>query len=189
MRPAKKSEKTEIDPSPLFRADKRFRKKVDLSLLYQHFHCKGGTVMLKKPLIPSVALVTLFLPLTSLTDDAVSLKTIMQGLRNNLVEISDGLLTDDFEKVSKGASAIASHPRIPAEQVQLVAAELGQEMAAFKQMDTLVHDLSLEIETAARALDHGAASSAYQRMVNGCFACHQAYKDRVAATLSAAPDP
>lgn len=145
--------------------------------------------MLKKPFIPAVALVVLFLPAAALTDDTVTLKTIMQGLRNNLVEISDGLLLDDFEKVSRGASAIAAHPPIPGAQVQLVVAELGQEMATFKQMDTLVHDLSVEIDAAARALDHGAASSAYQRMVNGCFACHRSYKDRVAAALSATPDP
>jgi len=56
-------------------------------------------------------------------------------------------------------------------------------MAAFKQMDTLVHDLSLEIDAAARASDRNTVISAYQQMFDGCLACHENYKDRVAAVL------
>jgi hypothetical protein len=137
--------------------------------------------MLYQTLIAAV----LFMPAAAITADAVTLQTIMQGLRDNLVEISDGLLTDDFEKVSDGASAIAAHPQIPAAQVRLVAAELGAEMPTFKQLDTLVHDLSLEIDAAAQASDSGAAISAYQQMFDGCLACHENYKDRVVAALSA----
>jgi len=129
------------------------------------------------------SLIFMLVPTIALTGEATTLKEIMQGLRNNLVDISDGLLMDDFERVARGAVAIAEHPRIPAAQVQLVAQELGPEMMAFKQLDTRVHDLSLEISAAARALDRGAAMSGYQRMIEGCFACHDAYKERVAAIL------
>jgi hypothetical protein len=146
-------------------------------------------VMLRKTLYQALTVVALFLPAMAMTDDDVTLKTIMQGLRDNLVEISDGLLTDDFALVSRGASAIAEHPQIPAAQVQLVAAELGQEMPAFKQLDTLVHDLSLEIDAAARANDWGAATSAYQQMFDGCLACHERYKERVVTALSTTTDP
>jgi cytochrome c556 len=86
--------------------------------------------------------------------------------------------------VQHGATTIAEHPRIPAEQVQLVAQELGEEMAAFKALDTRVHDLSLEIEAAAKVLDGAAARAAFTQMVDGCFACHAAYKERVAAVLN-----
>ena len=137
-----------------------------------------------KILYQTLIAAVLFIPATAMTADAVTLKTIMQGLRDNLVEISDGLLTDDFEKVSEGASDIATHPQIPAAQVKLVAAELGAEMLTFKQMDTLVHDLSLEIDAAAQASDWGTANSAYQRMFDGCLACHENYKERVVAALS-----
>lgn len=115
-----------------------------------------------------------------------NLKEIMQGLRDDVVEIADGLLTDDFTRVANGADRIANHARIPADQVQLVAAELGTEMAAFKQIDTLVHDLSLSIAAAAKDKDRDRAIADYQRMLSGCFACHAAYKDRVGAVLSAA---
>ncbi len=115
--------------------------------------------------------------------EPITLQTIMQGLRDNLIEVSDGLLMDDFELVDQGATAIANHPRIPPEQVQLVAKELGQEMPAFKQFDTRVHDLAVQISAAARKGDRAAAISGFQEMVDGCFACHVSYKDRVAGVL------
>ena len=93
------------------------------------------------------------------------------------------------ELVAHGATSIAEHPKIPAAQVQLVAAELGPEMAAFKQLDNVVHDLSLEIGAAAQALNRDAAISSYQRMIEGCLDCHRTYKERVAAVLKPEPEP
>jgi len=113
-----------------------------------------------------------------------NLKEIMQGLRNDVVAIADGLFTDDLDSVADGAAGIASHARIPAEQVQLVAAELGAEMATFKQLDTSVHDLSLSIAVAAEKGDRDQAFADFQSMLSGCLACHAAYKERVAAVLN-----
>jgi hypothetical protein len=118
-----------------------------------------------------------------------NLKVIMQGLRDDVVEITDGLLTDDFTRVVHGAVRIANHARIPDDQIQRVAAELGTEMAAFKQFDTSVHDLSLSIAAAAEEKDRDRAIADYQRMLGGCFACHAAYRDRVGGVLSAAAGP
>ena len=83
------------------------------------------------------------------TTNAPSLKEIMQDLRDNLVEITDGLLVDDFDRIANGATSIAQHPRIPASQVTQVAEELGPEMAAFKLLDVRVHDLSVSMAGAA----------------------------------------
>jgi hypothetical protein len=143
--------------------------------------------MHRKILIGAVSLMLISAASVSMTSEGNDLQEIMQGLRDNLVEISDGLLTDDFEKIAHGADAIAGHPPIPPRQVKLVAAELGSEMAAFKQLDTLVHDLSLEIGAAASTHDRDDAISGYQRLLEGCLACHNIYKERVAAVLSSAP--
>ena len=121
-----------------------------------------------------------------------NLKEIMQGLRDDTVEIADGLFLDDFTRVGEAALRIANHDRIPPEQVQLVAAELGAEMPAFKQFDMSVHDLSLSIAAAAEAEDRDRAIENYQSMLSGCLACHAAYRVRVAAVLggaTAANDP
>jgi hypothetical protein len=122
-------------------------------------------------------------PLAVQAGEPTTLQTIMQGLRDNLVEISDGLLTDDMTLVEQGATAIANHPRIPPEQVQLVAKELGQEMPVFKQFDTRVHDLAVDISIAAKSKDRAAAMSKFQEMVDGCLGCHTVYKNRVAQVL------
>ncbi|MBT8094066.1 MAG: hypothetical protein KJP08_04590 [Gammaproteobacteria bacterium] len=135
-------------------------------------------------LIAIASLLFIFAPTVTLTSEGPELKDIMQELRNNLVDISDGLLMDDFEQIARGATAIARHPKIPSAQVQLVAAELGPEMAAFKQLDNLVHDLSIEISAAASLRDRDAVISGYQSLIEGCLACHSTYKERVAAALS-----
>ena len=138
--------------------------------------------MLKKRLILVTALAVVALPGTAVTSDT-TLKTIMQEMRLNFLDISDGFLLDDFEKIAEGALAIAEHPRIPPEQVQRVAGELGAEMPVFKNFDVQVHELSLEIYKAAKDRDRAAAVTAYQGMVAACFACHAAYRERVAAVL------
>lgn len=142
---------------------------------------------MRKTHVLSTALALLLLPALAVTNEPTSLQVIMQGLGDNLADISDGVMADDLELVERGAAGIANHPRIPPEQVQLVARELGDEMAAFKQFDTQVHDLAVEIGAAARAGDSAMAVNKLQAMIDGCFGCHVAYKDRVAAVLR--PDP
>ena len=139
--------------------------------------------MLKKRLLLITALAIVALPGTAVTSDT-TLKTIMQEMRLNFLNISDGFLLDDFDKIAEGALAIAEHPRIPPEQVQRVADELGAEMPVFKNFDVQVHELSLEIYKAAKERDRAAAVTAYQGMVAACFACHAAYRERVAAVLA-----
>ena len=139
--------------------------------------------MLKNRLILITALAVVALPGTAVTSDT-TLKTIMQEMRLNFLDISDGFLLDDFEQIADGALAIAEHPRIPPEQVQRVADELGAEMPVFKNFDVQVHELSLEIYKAAKDRDRAAAVTAYQGMVAACFACHAAYRERVAVVLN-----
>ena len=133
----------------------------------------------------SVALLSI--PTLVLTSEPTALQQIMQDLSENLIEISDGLLNHDLALTAKGAKAIAGHPKIPPEQVKIVAQELGPEMPAFKQFDVRVHNLALEINAAATAGDRDAAVNGFHRLVDGCLACHDAYKDRVAAVLENQP--
>ena len=130
----------------------------------------------------------LLAPLTVLAVAAESaqeptLKEIMQGLRDDVFVIADGMFTDDMDRVAQGAAGIAHHPSIPGEQVQRVAAELGPEMPAFKQLDIRVHDLSISIISAAKAQDRERISADFQQLINGCLACHTSYKERVANVL------
>jgi hypothetical protein len=142
--------------------------------------------MLRRNLLGLASLVIVLLPAIALTSEPTTLKAIMQGLRESLIVISDGLLKDNFDQIARGAAEIANHPKIPAEQVQLVAQELGPEMATFKQLDLNVHNLSLEIVAAAKAQDRDAALASYQQLIEGCFECHHAYEERIATVLAKA---
>ena len=144
---------------------------------------QGTLVINRRFAVPPVTLAILFAPAVASSGEAISLKHIMQGLRDDYVRIADGLLTGDLDLVANGASGIADHPKIPPEQVQLVAAELGEEMPAFKQMDTRVHDLSVEIRDAAEAPDRDRALRKFRKMTEACIACHDTYKERVARAL------
>ena len=105
---------------------------------------------------------------------------VIEGIRS--LADSPTLLAIPFFIMS-GANGIANHPHIPAGQIELIAAGLGKEMAAFKQMDTAVHDLSLEIKAAAESHARASVVSGYLKTIEGCVACHNVYKDRVSAAL------
>ena len=134
------------------------------------------------------AIGVLLVPLTALAVAAEptqepTLKEIMQSLRDDVFTIADGMFTDDMDRIAQGASGIAHHPSIPGKQVQRVAAELGPEMQAFKQLDIRVHDLSMSIISAAETQDRERISADFQQLINGCLACHTSYKERVANAL------
>ena len=136
--------------------------------------------------VASAMLCLALLPAAARSGDTATLKEIMRGLRNDFVRIGDGLLHDDFAEIASGARGIAEHPKIPPDQVKRVAAELGPEMPAFKQMDKRVHDLSVRILSAAESSDAEMALRSYLEMTEGCLACHTNYKERIAAILGEA---
>lgn len=129
----------------------------------------------------SVLVIALFTTFTTAAEP--SLKEIMQDLRDNLVKITDGLLVDDFDLVSQGATGIAQHAPIAVLQATRIANELGSDMVVFKQFDEQVHGLSIAIAESANNKDRDAVIVDYQAMVQGCLSCHAAFKERVAQTL------
>lgn len=118
------------------------------------------------------------------TDSDTDLKKIMQDLQSDSALVVEGLLIDDFDSVADAAARIADHPRIPPEQVALVAAELGAQMPTFKQLDTLVHDTALSISAAAQDGDSASIAANYKSMLDGCLACHAAFRQRVSEVLN-----
>jgi cytochrome c556 len=140
----------------------------------------------KKLLYLIIVLFSVSASADSTTD--TDLKTIMQGLRSDASLVLDGLLIEDYDAIAIAAAKIADHPEIPPEQVAQVATELGSEMAAFKQFDTIVHDLSMAIQSAALEKDRGRTITNYQQMVSTCLACHASFRQRVLTVLNPAQD-
>ncbi|HNP62960.1 MAG TPA: hypothetical protein PKH39_03440 [Woeseiaceae bacterium] len=143
---------------------------------------------IRYPLISiSLLLLAWFTALAAESEAEPGLKEIMQDLRDSLVEITDGLMLDDFDRIALGATGIAQHAPIPAFQATRIAEALGPEMPAFKQFDELVHTASIRIASAAREEDRDSVIVDYRRMVDGCLACHTAFKSRVSEVLAQAP--
>lgn len=141
----------------------------------------------RRYVMQTIILGLILAPAAAVTGDALTpdltLREIMQGLRDNYVQIADGLLTENFDLIAYGASGIAGHPKIATDQVKLVAAELGADMPSFKQLDRRVHELAVAIKAAAETGNRDAALGSYQQMTESCVACHAVYKERVARAL------
>lgn len=114
------------------------------------------------------------------------LKSIMQGLRNSLVTMTDGLLQGEPEMVAQAAANIANHSPVPEHERSIIRATLGTEMPGFAELDREVHVLSVEVGNAAEEGDLARAERDYQTMVAACLACHTSYKARVSEALKAA---
>jgi len=145
----------------------------------QEYH----TMIDTRRLMPLVVLIFSATANSDVVSDT-DLKRIMQDLQSDSALIVEGLLVEDFEVIDAAATRITDHPRIPPQQVALVVSELDSEMPAFKELDTLVHDLALSISAAAREADTASIADDYKKMLDGCLACHAAYRERVARVLS-----
>lgn len=122
------------------------------------------------------------------TANEPTLKDIMQGLRDSLFELTDGLLLEAPDQVATAAAAIAGHATVSEHERFIIVATLGSEMPKFVQWDQLVHSLSVSIGEVAATGDFARIESDYQQMLSACIACHGAYKTRVSTALGTATE-
>lgn len=107
--------------------------------------------------------------------------TIMAGLQEDMAGLERSLWREDFDSAAVRATAIADHPTVPAAEAQAIAGVLGPDMAAFKQKDTEVHDLAVEIRDFARSRQLEEILTAKADLVQGCVGCHTEFRERIRA--------
>jgi len=134
--------------------------------------------------IASVSMLVVALGGSAAVADVPSLKDIMQGLRDSLVVMTDGLLLGEADTVARAASEISGHAPISERERSIIIETLGSEMPGFAQLDERVHALSISIGEAAARGELGRAEQEFQQMIATCLACHTAYKDRVSEALA-----
>lgn len=105
--------------------------------------------------------------------------TIMAGLQEDMAGLERSLWREDFDSIAVRATAIADHPTVPAAEAQAIAGVLGSEMADFKQQDTEVHDLAVEIRDLARSRRLEEILAARADLVRGCVGCHTQFRERI----------
>ncbi|MDT8340666.1 MAG: hypothetical protein RQ751_04065 [Longimicrobiales bacterium] len=104
---------------------------------------------------------------------------VMWGLESDMATVSRGLWMENFDTIHAGARAVADHPTLPPDEVERVAGVLGDEMAAFKAMDTHVHDLSVDLGDAAAAGDLARVLRLDAEIRAGCVSCHVTFRERL----------
>ena len=106
-------------------------------------------------------------------------KEIMQGLAEDMNHLNAAIFAENFEAIERYASAIAHHPRpSPAERARLMEA-VGPRVELFQSIDHSVHGGAGEMADAARVGDMDGVLRYHARVMQGCVACHAAFRDEL----------
>ncbi|OOG24114.1 hypothetical protein B1C78_09310 [Thioalkalivibrio denitrificans] len=114
-------------------------------------------------------------------------KEIMVGLGEDMNHLNAAIFAEDFEAIERYAAAIAHHPRpSPAERQRLMDA-VGPRIELFQSIDRSVHGGAAEMADAARVGDMDGVLRYHARVMQGCVACHSAFRDQL--TQPGTPQP
>ncbi len=103
---------------------------------------------------------------------------IMQGMNENLGELSRAIMLENYALISSSAYDIANHPGILQEDLNVLFARLGDQKEAFIKCDTAVHDLAIELSHAGEQKDMTLILSKYSAMLSKAAECHRKYKEK-----------
>ena len=111
------------------------------------------------------------------------IRLLMVELGQDMNRINDGLWHEDYRMIRQGASAIADHPRITANEMAAIKSALTERFEAFVEIDRHVHQTAVTMANAADGKDLAAIMEAYSTLQRACVSCHAAFRDEVRAAL------
>ena len=120
----------------------------------------------------------------SVTAEAGTLKAVMQQLGRDYASLNQAVLMEDFEAAANAALHIAKHDQPSLGQKVKIMAGLRSEMSAFKQADSKVHSLAVDIQQAAEANDMPLLIQRQSAMLSACMACHTGYRSKIKNILN-----
>lgn len=112
---------------------------------------------------------------------------IMQALSVDMADIAQGIWTEDYAAIREAALRIANHPPVTEKQKTLIQGTLGSDFGAFVAGDQLVHRTALELADVAPGSIETVLET-YERLQQGCVACHSSFRLRVATATTDAED-
>ena len=118
-----------------------------------------------------------------------ALLPIMQHLGAEMATLTHALMTDDYDKVTLSAAAIAEHAPISPEELERVHNELGDRMPAFEAVDESVHVASVRLHEAARARRLDQVVDRLGDVQRGCVSCHVQFRERLRTNRAAGKGP
>lgn len=105
--------------------------------------------------------------------------SIMTELDRNLSDLSRGMWLEDFEAIGAAARAVADHPTVPPEELEIISNALGSDLARFKAWDMEVHDRAVRTAEAASEENIGTVLEMDAGMRSGCVGCHTEFRERL----------
>jgi len=106
-------------------------------------------------------------------------KSVMQQLGESYASLNQAILMNDFERAAQAANRIAHHDKPSMFQKMKIMGGLRSDMPNFKKNNDKVHQLALEIESAAKSKDMPLLINKQSDMLKACMACHTTYRSRV----------
>lgn len=104
---------------------------------------------------------------------------MMQQLLTDMQTVDQGIYTEDFELIAKGAGDIANHPKMTDEDKKIIKQTVGQEIKKFVSFDMVVHHHADSMRMAAMQKKMQKVLNHYRVVQQGCVDCHSNYRTEV----------
>ena len=118
----------------------------------------------------------------NLNPESLELPTIMRMLLADMDLINEGIYTENYVLIEKGASNINNHPPLSAKSRQLVQETLSDRIQVFGEYDHIVHSRADSLSNAANQRDMSLILKNYQIIQQGCVNCHTAFQEEIRMT-------
>lgn len=111
------------------------------------------------------------------TQDTLPLLAIMMNLEQNLAVVQAGIWRGDYQTISKAATALVNHAKIPKREIQKIRTILGEEgLKNFVAADEDWHNKAKEL---ARKVEERKMEQIVNRtteLIQRCANCHMKYR-------------
>jgi len=104
---------------------------------------------------------------------------MMRMLLADMQTVDQGIFTENYEMIAKGASGISDHPKMTQQDKQIIKKTLGKEMEKFVAFDMTVHHHADSIRMAALQENMQQVLRHYRIVQQGCVDCHSNYRTRI----------
>ncbi len=113
------------------------------------------------------------------SNDAQTLRVIMQGLSVQMQAFSHAMYTDDSVQMVARAGAIFGHANLLPSEVERIKGILGSEMPAFEAADERVHHGAEKLHDIAKTGRTDEVAQQFGEVQRDCVACHTQFRERL----------
>lgn len=110
--------------------------------------------------------------------EPMALRGVMQQMERDKLAAGAALGQQDWAELATRAGRLAHHAEPPLTEKVRILGWLLTDAPAFRNHDVQVKAAATDLQAAAQKKDAAAATSALQRMQQGCDGCHNSFRDK-----------